>query len=146
MKKLLLLLGVSALGLGAQEFSLTWTTVDGGGVQDSAGGAFTLSATVGQPDAGTSAGGDFTLHSGFWAGITDEPGWTVPTLRIGAGPGRPHVYWPATATNWTLQTAADLRPGIWQDGATNAVLIGAEFAVPVDMAAPCLNYRLLKQP
>lgn len=133
-------------GARALPSSLAWTTIDGGGVQDSAGGDFRLSATAGQPDAGTSAGGGFTLQSGFWGGIADEPGWTEPSLRIGPGPGRPHVYWPAAATNWTLQSAADLRAGLWQDGATNAVLLGAERAVPVDIAAPSLNYRLFKQP
>lgn len=135
-----------AVALRAQEFSLAWTTLDGGAVQQTAGGVFALSATVGQPDAGASAGGGFSLQAGFWNGPFDEPGWTVPSLRIAPGPGRPHVYWPAAATNWMLQTSADPRTGSWLDLATNPVAVGAEFAVPVDMAAPALNYRLLKTP
>ena len=46
---------------------LTWNTLDsGGGV--STGGVFSLTGTIGQPDAGTLAGGGFTLAGGFWAG------------------------------------------------------------------------------
>jgi len=52
------------------QFSIPWYTIDsGGGV--SSGGGFTLSGTIGQPDAGQPmTGGGFTLTPGFWAGIT----------------------------------------------------------------------------
>ncbi len=46
-----------------------WSTIDGGGGQDSAGGSFVLSATIGQPDAGPAmTGGSFELSGGFWGG------------------------------------------------------------------------------
>ena len=32
----------------------------------SAGGAYTLGGTVGQPDAGVLSGGDYILSGGFW--------------------------------------------------------------------------------
>lgn len=43
-----------------------WTIDSGGG--SSAGGAFTLSGAIGQPDAAFSQGGSFTLSGGFWTG------------------------------------------------------------------------------
>ena len=49
-------------------FDLTWSTVDGGG-GTSTGGAFSLSGTIGQPDAAsnpTLTGGTFELTGGFW--------------------------------------------------------------------------------
>ena len=50
-------------------FELDWYTIDGGG-GTSSGGAFTLSGTIGQPDAGVvMSGGNFTLTGGFWAGV-----------------------------------------------------------------------------
>ncbi len=55
-------------GAPARVASLPWWTVDGGG-GTSSGGAYTLSATIGQPDAsGPQAGGSYTLTGGFWAG------------------------------------------------------------------------------
>jgi hypothetical protein len=50
-----------------QAFDLPWWTVDGGG-GTSAGGAYSLSGTIGQPDAGLMSGGDYTLGGGFWGG------------------------------------------------------------------------------
>ena len=51
------------------QFEISWHTVDGGGVMNSGGGAFTLAGTIGQPDAQSPpvmAGGSFTLTGGFW--------------------------------------------------------------------------------
>jgi hypothetical protein len=84
-RKKSLLVGVCALGLvalwailagtrilaapdsPAASFSIPWWTVDNGGGA-SQGGTYRLSGTIGQPDAGSSSGGSFTLDSGFWSG------------------------------------------------------------------------------
>ena len=50
-----------------QTYAIDWYTVDGGG-GTSSGGNFTLSGTIGQPDAGSMAGGDYVLDGGFWTG------------------------------------------------------------------------------
>jgi hypothetical protein len=61
---------VAATALGRTDFSLSWNTLDGGGVMFSSGGEFELSGTIGQPDAASGAprmsGEDFTLTGGFW--------------------------------------------------------------------------------
>lgn len=49
----------------AQEFSIDWSTVDGGG-GFSSGGGFDVEGTIGQHDAGFASGGDYSLESGFW--------------------------------------------------------------------------------
>ena len=51
-------------------YSLTWSTVDGGGEMYSTGGAYTLGGTAGQPDAGILEGGGYTLAGGFWVGAS----------------------------------------------------------------------------
>jgi hypothetical protein len=74
MKKLLLFLSILLLLLispfvhAANEtsYSITWWTVDSGGI--STGGDFRLYGTAGQADAGLMQGGDFTLQGGFWSG------------------------------------------------------------------------------
>ena len=61
------------LGLAtASEYELSRHTIDGGGVMQSTGGDFELSGTIGQPDAGVMAGGEFTLTGGFW--FEEPPG------------------------------------------------------------------------
>jgi uncharacterized repeat protein (TIGR01451 family) len=63
-----LVLILAAATAGAQPYELSWWTVDGGGAMNATGGAYTLSGTIGQPDAGGPyTGAPYTLHSGFWA-------------------------------------------------------------------------------
>jgi len=54
------------------DYAVPWWTVDGGdGTSQSAGGQYTLQGTIGQPDAGSSQGGDYSLEGGFWAGLRE---------------------------------------------------------------------------
>ena len=49
------------------DYSIDWYTIDGGGGRSN-GGTYTLTGTIGQPDAAYSAGGDYELLGGFWPG------------------------------------------------------------------------------
>jgi len=49
------------------DYSITSCTIDAGG-RTSSGGNYKLTGTIGQPDAGYSAGGEYELLGGFWAG------------------------------------------------------------------------------
>jgi len=69
-----ILLVVAVAQTWAQEYQITRWTVDGGGTVNSTGGAFELSGTIGQPDAGVmlSSDGTFELTGGFW--FEEPPG------------------------------------------------------------------------
>src|SRR5947209_9223846 len=45
------------------QYAIDWFTIDGGGGASS-GGNLTLTGTIGQPDAGTLSGGNYTLQGG----------------------------------------------------------------------------------
>jgi len=62
---LFILLSICAIGYA--DYSITWSTIDGGG-GTSGGGQYALTGTIGQPDAAYSAGGDYELLGGFWHG------------------------------------------------------------------------------
>lgn len=49
---------------------VAWS-VDSGG-DESSGGSFALTATIGQPDAGTSSQGGTVLDGGLWAGVANH--------------------------------------------------------------------------
>ncbi len=51
----------------ADDFELTWYTIDGGGVTVSTGWELELGGTIGQADPTVMTGGDFTLSGGYWA-------------------------------------------------------------------------------
>jgi len=63
---------VSGSGV-AQDFAISWSTLDGGGAgpaNASAGGGYTLSGALGQPDARNHpepmTGGAYSMTGGFW--------------------------------------------------------------------------------
>ena len=62
---ILLPLVVAAVVVG-EDFDLSRSTIDGGGIMFSTGGDFELSGTIGQPDAGVMSNGPFALTGGFW--------------------------------------------------------------------------------
>jgi hypothetical protein len=53
---------------GGDTFLIDWYTIDGGGVMDSTSANFSLSGTIGQPDAGSMNSGSYNLNGGFWFG------------------------------------------------------------------------------
>lgn len=94
------LLGGALAGLA--QTHLSTSTVDGGG-GTCAGAKFSLSGTVGQPDAGSMSGGGFSLAGGFWPGAQSS----VPCLFRGIslerlGNGRVLVSWPRSECGYVL--------------------------------------------
>ncbi len=64
-KVILLLLWLTSIANA--NYNISWHTIDGGG-GTSTGGQYTLTGTIGQLDAGYSAGGNYELLGGFWTG------------------------------------------------------------------------------
>ena len=94
----LLCLGASLIlapSLRAQNFSIDWHVVAGGGGA-STNGAFALSGTIGQPATATMNGGNFSLTGGFWSflSVVQTPG--SPLLTITLVNGNPVISWPTT--------------------------------------------------
>jgi hypothetical protein len=93
------------------QYSIDWFTIDGGG-GTSTGGVYSVSGTIGQPDAGVMSGGPYSVVGGFW-GITaaiQTPG--APLLSIERLNGTVRIFWPLPATGFVLdQTAAMTPPG-----------------------------------
>ena len=96
----LLLLPVGSL---AQNFSIDWFTVDGGG-GTSTGGVFSVSGTIGQTDAGHLSGGNYGLDGGFWGMIAAVQTPGAPLLTITrTTTNTMAVSWPSPSTGFVLQ-------------------------------------------
>lgn len=65
----------------AQDYDLSWYTVDGGG-GESTGGDFALRGTAGQADAGALAGGDYGVLGGFWVTTWSQLLTPTPTETL----------------------------------------------------------------
>ena len=90
------------------QYSIDWSTVDGGG-GTSTGGVYSVSGTVGQPDAGTMSGGNFTLVGGFWGVVSAVQTPGAPYLWVTLTPTNTVVVWWALSdTSWQLQVTTNL--------------------------------------
>ena len=114
-------MGLGSVSLHAQNFSIDWHSIDGGG-GTSSGGNFSLSGAIGQPDANAQPmmGGAFSLTGGFWSLFAvqtpDAPLLTIQ--RLSATSAR--VFWPSPSTGFTLQQNSDLNtPQAVSDNGTN---------------------------
>jgi hypothetical protein len=92
----------------AQNYSIDWFTIDGGG-GTSTGGVYSLSGTIGQPDAGTMTNGQYSLIGGFWGGVNviQTPGAPLLSIQQLIG-GNVRVFWPLPAEGFVLDRTAAL--------------------------------------
>jgi hypothetical protein len=138
--RLMLALVFLTLPAAAQTYSINWSTIDGGG-GTSTGGVYSVSGTIGQPDAsGPMTNGQYSVTGGFWALPTAIQVIGAPTLTIAAaGPGQATISWAPTTPGFILQESWNLASGNWTNstsGATNPTMVPA--------TAPGKFYRLFK--
>jgi hypothetical protein len=132
---ILLLCASSALS----QYTINWHTIDGGG-GTSTGGVYSVSGTLGQPDAGgPMTGGNYSLTGGFWSLFAVQtPG--APLLSItAAGPGQATISWSPDTPGFVLQETLSLSPAEWTNspsGSTNPIVVPATL--------PTKFYRLFK--
>ncbi len=142
MKLLLILLTVatSVASSFAQSYSLDWFTIDGGG-GTSTGGVYSVSGTIGQPDAGgPMAGGSYSLTGGFWALPFAVQSADAPMLAIVPfSSGQARISWTPNTPGFVLQENTNLNTANWVNSPS-----GALNPVTVPATLPVKSYRLRK--
>ena len=108
-----LLLAGGQIALRAQQYSIDWHKVSGGG-GTSTGGVYSVSGTLGQPDAGEPmTGGTYSLYGGFWAlYAVQTPGAPVLSIQLTAT-NTAMVYWPSPSTGFNLEVNTTLATANW---------------------------------
>lgn len=115
-----LVLATAVSAVQAQSLSLEWWTIDGGG-GTSSGGVYSLTGTVGQPDAGAMSGGAFSLLGGFWPAPSGDE---RPSLSIQRSGDSVIISWSSAVTGFELETTEDLDALAWTAApAGNPVMI-----------------------
>jgi hypothetical protein len=112
----------SVLSICGQQYSIDWSTVDGGG-GTSTGGVYSVSGTIGQPDAGTMSGGNYSLSGGFWGllSVVQTPGAPLLSITLTAS-NTAVVSWASSATVWVLQENRNgLGSGNWSNVSDSVV-------------------------
>jgi hypothetical protein len=135
-------LWIAPFAAGAQ-YSLTWSTIDSGG-GTSTGGAFTLSGTIGQPDAGLMSSGPFSLVGGFWGVGTAIQTPDAPTLLVEKVAWNiVRVSWSTSDPAWKLLVTANLSAD-WSEVSGPYPTEGCSFVVTASVTGPQKFYRLYK--
>jgi hypothetical protein len=108
----------------AQSYSIAWYKVAGGG-GTSGNGQYSVTGTIGQPEAGTAmTGGNYSLTGGFWSliALVQTPG--APNLSITHTGNSVIVSWPNTGSyklqqNSNLAVSADWTTSGYSISASN---------------------------
>ena len=129
-----------ALNATAQSYSIDWHTIDGGG-GTSTGGGYSVSGTIGQPDAGgPMTGGNYSLTGGFWALPFAVQSVDAPLLSIAPfGAGQARISWTPNTPGFVLQENTNLTTTNWVNSPS-----GAGNPVTVPATLPIKSYRLRK--
>ena len=142
MKSFLLaaLIGAGVFNAAAQNYSIDWFKVAGGG-GTSTGGVYSVSGTIGQHDAGgPMTGGSYSLVGGFWALPFAVQSADAPLLTIApSGSGQARISWTPNTPGFVLQENINLATTNWVNspsGSSNPVIVPATL--------PIKSYRLRK--
>ena len=115
-----LVVGLFTLNVQAQSYSVDWYKIAGGG-GTSTNGQYSLSGTIGQPDAsGALTGGRYSLTGGFWSLISAVQTPGAPTLYISNSGSTVTVYW-QNVSGWNVYQSGDLTTPIGNWSATPGV-------------------------
>jgi hypothetical protein len=104
----------------AQTYNISWYKIAGGGGTSSSTNGYTLSGTIGQPDAGTMSGGAYSLTGGFWGMIATVQTLGSPFLSIHTTNSHTAVLsWNASPNGYMLQQISALTSTNWSTLNTN---------------------------
>ncbi len=145
MKTILFLLGLLPAFTGfAQQYSIDWFKISGGGGA-STNGQYAVSGTIGQAEAGAAmAGGGYSLTGGFWSLISVVQTAGAPTLAITHSGNSVVISWPSGPGGFTLQQNANLAPTSWTASTYNISTNGAVQSITISRPAGNLFFRLAK--
>jgi hypothetical protein len=139
-----LLLGGGLWAVHAQNYTIDWQKISGGG-GTSTGGVYTVSGTIGQHDAGgPMTGGNYSLTGGFWSlvSVAQTPG--APRLAISHSGSTVTVYW-QNVSGWSLQQNSGVTsPANWSASGGVTTVNGTNY---LNLSSPTgsLFFRLSNQ-
>jgi hypothetical protein len=124
-----------------QSYSINWYKVAGGG-GTSSGGNYSISGTIGQPDAsGAMTGGGYSLTGGFWSLIAVVQSAGLPDLTITHSGSTVIISWPDTGS-YTLQQNSSLKGGSWAASGYSVTTSNGTNSVTITPPTGNLFFRL----
>jgi hypothetical protein len=135
---------LSAVTSHAQSYSIDWSKISGGG-GTSTGGVYSVSGTIGQPDAGVMTGANFAITGGFWSLIAAVPTPGAPRLSVTlTATNTVLISWPSPSTGFQLQQNPNLATGNWVTTAQTPADNGVIKTIVISPPTGSSFYRLRK--
>ena len=126
----------------AQQYSVDWYKISCGG-GTSTGATYSVSGTIGQPDAsGVMSGGNYSVTGGFWSliNVVQMPG--VPNLVIVPnGASSVKILWPNTGS-YTLQQNGNLATASWATSGYSITTANGTNSITITSPTGNLFFRL----
>jgi hypothetical protein len=130
----------------AQIYSIDSFTIAGGS-GTSTGGAFAVSGTLGQSDAGTMSGGNYSLAGGFWGAIPTLPPVGNVIIKVWVIGGQVHLRFTGIPGRTYVIERASSVTGPWRPNSQPLAVITmpldgvVEFVDTAAPSAPQFFYR-----
>lgn len=116
------------LRAAGQSYSTDWHKISGGG-GTSAGGNYSVTGTIGQPDAGGALnGGNYSVTGGFWSLIQVVQTPVAPALFMSHTGNVVTVYW-QNVSGWSLIKNGNLATPVasWPAGGSPVLSNGTNY-------------------
>jgi hypothetical protein len=140
--KLSLAVLLIAFKLYAQPYSVDWYKISGGG-GTSTGSVYSVTGTIGQPDAGGAmSGGNYSVTGGFWSLISVVQTLGAPTLTVTHSGNNVTVSWPSPSTGFQLQQNSNLATTNWTTSGFSIFDDGTNKSVTISSPTGNLFFRL----
>ena len=125
-----LVIAASCLRGTAQNYSVSWYKVSGGG-GTSTNGSYQISGTIGQPDAsGAMSGGNYSVTGGFWSfvQVVQSQSAGAPTLYLSHSGNVVTIYW-QNVSGWSLIQSSSLTTplGSWSASSSPTLSSGTNY-------------------
>jgi hypothetical protein len=139
-----LALAAIALAVCGQNYTVDWSTIDGGG-GTSTGGVYSVSGTIGQPDAGRMSGGNYSVDGGFWGIVAAVQTPGAPLLSVSkTATNTVLVSWPYPSTGFSLQQNGAMGTTNWVAVTNSPAQLGQQWQVIASPPSGNRYYRLVK--
>lgn len=134
-----------ACSVHGQNYAIDWFTIDGGG-GTSTGGVYSISGTIGQPDAGRMSGANYVLDGGFWGFVGAVQTVGSPLLSVERLGTSVRVFWSSPASGYVLDEVSSLggSPSSWSAVGAPYQTNASQISITVPAPVGTKYYRLRK--
>jgi hypothetical protein len=131
--------------LHAQNYSINWYTIGGGG-GSSAGtngsAVYAVTGTIGQPATASMSGGSYAITGGFWSIIAAVQTPGAPLLNVVRSGTQAIISWSASASGFVLEQSSTLMPNSWLTNSATVTTNGGVISVTVPASSGYQFFRL----